>query len=549
MLYLLHIVTAALALAQTITSVAAAVQHAESPAREPKRLAIIGAGAAGSSAAYHARQYADQAGIPLNITIYESNPYIGGRSTTVNAYNDSTQPVELGASIFVKINKILYDAALEFNLTSASRFSTLEVVLEEEEDTKVLGVWDGTKFVYEQKGEGGFWDVLGLLYKYGLSVIRARNLMKSTVGKFLKMYDEPTFPFADLTATVHELGLADVVGVDGQSFLRANGVSDKFANDLVQASTRVNYAQNLPFIHSLETMVCLATDDAMSIDGGNWRIFEEMIKASGAELRLRSNVLRLSTIIGSDWTIDYAQLPADPNDNVEIPVLSGGTFDGVIIAAPFQDAGIITDLDKRNVPKEIPYVTLHVTLFTSKRKLSGSAFGLEAGKRPPLVILTTLSATDTPGENGTAVGSAGFFSISTLRVTINPSTGEPEYLYKIFSPEPVNNTFLGEILGVQPRQADDQSEVSWIYRKIWQSYPQETPRTSFEKLRLEKNLWYTAGIESFISTMETSALSGKNIARLIVDGWIRSEKCASRDSDLEGRCLDFQKDDPHDWEL
>jgi prenylcysteine oxidase/farnesylcysteine lyase len=33
-------------------------------------------------------------------------------------------------------------------------------------------------------------------------------------------------------------------------------------------------------------------------------------------------------------------------------------------------------------------------------------------------------------------------------------------------------------------------------------------------------LWYTSGIESFISTMETSALSGKNVARLIRDEWV-----------------------------
>jgi prenylcysteine oxidase / farnesylcysteine lyase len=30
-------------------------------------------------------------------------------------------------------------------------------------------------------------------------------------------------------------------------------------------------------------------------------------------------------------------------------------------------------------------------------------------------------------------------------------------------------------------------------------------------------LYYTSGMESFISTMETNALAGKNVARLIVD--------------------------------
>ena len=32
-------------------------------------------------------------------------------------------------------------------------------------------------------------------------------------------------------------------------------------------------------------------------------------------------------------------------------------------------------------------------------------------------------------------------------------------------------------------------------------------------------MWYTSGIESFISTMETSSLMGMNVARLVADGW------------------------------
>ena len=32
-------------------------------------------------------------------------------------------------------------------------------------------------------------------------------------------------------------------------------------------------------------------------------------------------------------------------------------------------------------------------------------------------------------------------------------------------------------------------------------------------------MWYTSGIESFISTMETSSLMGMNVARLVVDRW------------------------------
>lgn len=62
-----------------------------------------------------------------------------GGSTTVHPYNDSAyEPVELGASIFVDVNKNLMRAAREFNL-SLYGF--------EDEDGD-LGIWDGEQFLY-----------------------------------------------------------------------------------------------------------------------------------------------------------------------------------------------------------------------------------------------------------------------------------------------------------------------------------------------------------------------------------------------------------------
>ena len=52
---------------------------------------------------------------------------------------------------------------------------------------------------------------------------------------------------------------------------------------------------------------------------------------------------------------------------------------------------------------------------------------------------------------------------------------------------------------------------------MWHSYPIEYPRVTFEEIELARNFYYTSGIETFISCMETSALMGMNVARLIVD--------------------------------
>ena len=193
---------------------------------------MAGAGAGGSSAAHHLSQYAEAAGIPINITVFERESHIGGRSTTVHAFNDPNQPIELGASIFVEVNHILVDAVKRFNLStkglSKRRISG--------KDTPQLGVWNGKEFVLLQPAGQSWWDLAKLFWRYGLAPIRTMNLMKSTVGKFLKLYDEPLFPWSSLTQVAETVGLTpDVTGVTGEQFLKQNSVGDLFAQEVVQA--------------------------------------------------------------------------------------------------------------------------------------------------------------------------------------------------------------------------------------------------------------------------------------------------------------------------
>ncbi|KAI7696509.1 hypothetical protein KC322_g9726, partial [Hortaea werneckii] len=213
----------------------------------------------------------------------------------------------------------------------------------------------------------------------------------------------------------------------------------------------------------------------------------------------------------------------------------------------------------------IPYVSLHVTLFTTSHLLSPTFFNLPPENPAPKTILTTLPPDEAPGQGSASAGSVGFFSISLIRSLRNPETGGQEYLYKIFSPERVSPGFLARILGVRqnPSGGEEEEEkgegavfdydgkendddyddddddddddrrpeqITWLYRKRWDSYPYETPRDAFEPIRLSRGapadeegqrggggIWYTSGMESFISTMETNALMGRNVARLVVD--------------------------------
>ncbi|KAE8153951.1 Prenylcysteine lyase-domain-containing protein [Aspergillus avenaceus] len=494
------------------------LSHTQSSDVVPKRVAIIGAGAAGSSAAYSLRKYADTSSTPIEITVFERAPYIGGRSTTVNVFDDAAYPVELGASIFVEINYNLMNASRELGLlvSSASHARPKET-----DDS--LGIWDGNEFVFVLQNTN-WWNLGKLLWRYGWAPIRTQSLMKKTVGKFLRLYEEPMFPFRSLTAAAAAVGLLDATSTPGSVFLTENNISPDFSREIIQASTRVNYGQNLGLIHGLESMVCMATDGAVAIKGGNWQIFHGMLKSARADIRL--NHTATSVQRNRDNTLTLTTKPNGSKKEKQV-------FDEVVIAGPLQDAGLTFTPSVEKQPDEIPYVTLHVTLFSSPHKISPRFFNLKgANAQPPETILTSLPKGLDTGSDKAGVGPAGFWSISTLRTVDHPhaSPAEKHYVYKVFSPERLNADFVKGILGLDDTSDAKDSvnstigdlpkqDVSWYHEKIWQPYPFLYPRVTFEESLLSPNIWYTGGIESFISTMETSALMGKNVAALMFQSW------------------------------
>lgn len=154
----------------------------------------------------------------MNITIFEKTGRIGGRTLTIDAYGDPSQPVELGASIFIQQNYILYGALTEFNLTKQVRGGDYD---------PRLGIWDGDEFVFTiDQAQSAWQKMLHLVLKYGvLAPWRTQQLMQATIAKFLRLYDEPNFPFLSLTQRANELGLVEDTAVTGEQLLRANQVS------------------------------------------------------------------------------------------------------------------------------------------------------------------------------------------------------------------------------------------------------------------------------------------------------------------------------------
>jgi prenylcysteine oxidase/farnesylcysteine lyase len=193
------------------------LDNVSSSTHEHRLTLISGAGPGGAAAAYFLHKFAEEEGFRVNITVFEKSDRIGGRTLTVDAYGNASEPVELGASIFVKENHILVNATRDFDLS----------VKEPEVGTgDLLGIWNGESFVYTQDDRSyGWWNLAKLFWKYGMAPYKAQKLVRATVATFLKLYEEPHFPFKSLTERAFQLGLLDITAVPGTEFLSQNDVS------------------------------------------------------------------------------------------------------------------------------------------------------------------------------------------------------------------------------------------------------------------------------------------------------------------------------------
>ena len=187
----------------------------------------------------------------------------------------------------------------------------------------------------------------------------------------------------------------------------------------------------------------MAIDGAMQIEGGNWQIFDSMLVAANATVLLNTTVDGITKENGK--YIVKSSSPTPKNGRINAVEES---FDTVVLAAPLQFSDI--DIEEgllKYTPDEIPYVTLHVTLFTSPHTLDYGYFNLAETDEVPTTVLTTLPPDEafSASENGS--GLPGFFSLSTLRTVTNPKTLKEERLYKIFSHREITPDFLSNILG------------------------------------------------------------------------------------------------------
>ncbi|OZJ06019.1 hypothetical protein BZG36_01079 [Bifiguratus adelaidae] len=310
-------------------------------AANDKRVAVIGAGAGGSSAAFWlSRAFADTHN--LDISVFERNDYVGGRSTVVRYRKDI---VELGASIFVPVNYNLMNATENFGLNLT--------------------------------------DMVDLPWKH-----RFNALLKEMLGGFVSLYE--SISFQHVRDIVSHLGIQALVNQSAESyFIDQKGLKRSYMDEIVQSATRVNYGQDLDELHAFGAMISMAAAGAKSVAGGNYQIFEHFLSKSGASLHLNTSVLSINH---------------GPNSSGYRLELSNGRsedFDSVIIATPLHlsDISINVPLSasaQRLLNKPVEYKAVHVTLVVGKVRTG--FFGRADLTTLPSLVITSPDASFVGGK-------------------------------------------------------------------------------------------------------------------------------------------------------
>ncbi|KAG8999210.1 hypothetical protein FRB94_006399 [Tulasnella sp. JGI-2019a] len=443
------------------------------------KIAVIGAGAGGSSAAYWVSKAQERHGLDVEVDVFEKDSRIGGRTTVVYPYYDEANPgQELGASIFVAANKNLWRATTEFNLTF--------VDLQDEDDD--FGLWDGQQFAVTYRGS--LLDKARMLWRYGLAPMTTTKIVTQMIDKLLLAYTRQVPIWPTIEALSNAIGLANHTTVTALEFFTSHGVGEKWIKEMIDAATRVNYAQDSTAISGLGGAVSMAATGASQVQGGNFQIFEKFLEHSNAKVHLDRTITRLTKTIVSGKT---KWIPSG-SDPLAEPV----AYDHIILAAPLHLSGIdvISDTFFPSSLPKVDYVHLHVTMVssTSFRPLA-SKFGVNTEAEVPRFILTTGDSARNGGPK------PEFQSISYYKTyEVN---GRTEHLFKIFSLEERSDEWLEETFG--------EGTIGWVHRKEWDSYPKLVPRSVFPSIKADAGLWYVNSMEAWISTMETEVLSARNV--------------------------------------
>ncbi|KAF9786021.1 Prenylcysteine lyase-domain-containing protein [Thelephora terrestris] len=457
-----------------------------------KTVAIIGAGAGGTSTAFFIAKAKQRYGVDIDIHMYDKNEFIGGDNDLVHPYDDERyRPVELGASKHYEIDQNLARAAKEFNLTRIARKRRNDGV----------GFWNGSEILFTLGGSPfPIWDRLKTYWTYGFwSLSASDTILDEVLHKARKLYAPDTQPWDEVSSLIDYMEWSNLTSQSGADFFRSSGVSERQVSELLNAAIRATYSQNAGSINALGAALANVQDTFIITRGGHRQVFENFAREANSTLFLGSQVKSIKWNSNADaWTVKST------NGSID--------YRNVVLAAPIHTSHIsLPESLTIQVPGR-PHESIFTTVLTTNASHPNPAyFGLKPTATPPRTIFTTAT---NDGEEPEFLSLKYYSAIQRGQ--------QEEYVVKILSKEQLPEESLERLFGPD--------SVKWVYTHEWKT-PVLTPTTTFPPIRLDKGFYYVNAFDSVISTIESSIVSGRNVADLLLREDFSSGVCVKPTSE------------------
>lgn len=289
------------------------------------------------------------------------------------------------------------------------------------------------------------------MWRYGYNApLRTRAIVQSMTDTIKALYAPDTPHFANLTSLVKELNWTSLVSQTAADFLDAEGINPQWTRELVEAATRVNYAQNVDNIHALGALCSLAATGASSVKGGNYQVFEQFVRRSGASVYLNTTVTALA------YDRDTALWRVSTHEQSPVPL----AYRAIVLAAPYHQASIrFSPSDIAEIPPHQPYLHLHVTLLTTTSPTPNpTRFNMSSNSQVPTYIMTSYSGVRQGGSTEPDFVALAFHGqLKNMNQDEGPFLGDhsEEYVVKIFSLQRLSEEWLESMFG----------DMGWVLRK------------------------------------------------------------------------------------
>jgi prenylcysteine oxidase / farnesylcysteine lyase len=419
------------------------------------KLAVIGAGVGGCSAAYFAQKYLPN----TKVTVFESQQGVGGRILSQKAYGAN---LELGAAFFNGSNRIILELK-----------NDLELSAQQVEQYGDFMIWDGANIVF-RSNQNGLINNFKIFSKYKSSVLNTIRLLNKAKRKFSNFYLQQEKNPTEIDSLFESAGLKEFTQKTFDILLGEAGINQKFIDETAAPITRTIYSQNadLGGFAGLGALIGVYGYPIYHFDEGNGTLPANLIEKSNAQVNQSQKVTNIEKTSNDQYMVSVGK--------------STEAFDGVIIAAPLELAGIKFEGINFSMWEPQKYQPVYTKIM--RGVLDPTFFGLDDDSKMPAIVLTTKDADP------------------IRHCSINKIEND-ESLVTFTSTEPISDDLFH---GVFKSQSAPVLEHQWKA-----AYPMFKPLTKLPPTKLDRRVFYVNAIEPAISSMETSALSALNCIRML----------------------------------